>query len=321
MKLVRYARGGAIRLGAIDGADVVDLLDAAPVGTDAALLAAFSDMALLIAAEEEGLHAVRNAIAASRRNKAARTPLDGARLKAPIEPSLILCSGENYWDHREEKPEVTRKDPEFFLKSTLGVIGPDDEIRRDERVTRKLDYETELLIVIGKAGRHIPAASALEHVYGYSIMNDVTARDRQVTLRPDGSSVYNLGPGKNFDTCAPIGPYIVTHDEVIDPQFLALKTFVNGELRQSNSTSKMIWTCAQLVEFFSTSITLKPGVVISTGTPGGTAWGTDSELGGRKPMRKDTVAPKGYLQAGDEVVCEIELIGRLRNRVTAAEQT
>jgi 2-keto-4-pentenoate hydratase/2-oxohepta-3-ene-1,7-dioic acid hydratase in catechol pathway len=318
MKLVRYERAGAVRLGVIDGEDVVDLLDAAPLGTATALLAAFSDMRRLIATEEEGLHAVRNAVASSRRNRASRTPLAQANLKAPLEPTLILCSGENYWDHRDEKPEVTRKDPEFFLKTSLGVIGPEDEIRRDEHVTQKLDYETELLIVIGKGGRHIAAADALDHVYGYSIMNDVTARDRQVTLRPDGSSVYNLGPGKNFDTCAPIGPYLVTADEVGDPQWLDLKTYVNGELRQSNSTSKMIWTCAQLIEFFSTFITLAPGVVISTGTPGGTAWGSDPELGGKKPMRKDGATLASYLQPGDEVICEIQYLGRLRNRVTAA---
>ncbi|MBI2295549.1 MAG: fumarylacetoacetate hydrolase family protein [Betaproteobacteria bacterium] len=246
-------------------------------------------------------------------------PLATARLKAPLEPLLILCSGENYWDHRDEKPEVTRKDPEFFLKTGLGVVGPEENIVRDERVTRKLDYETELLIVIGKPGRHIPRDRALEHLFGYSVMNDVTARDRQVTLRPNGSSVANLGPGKNFDTCAPIGPCIVTRDEIADPQNLELKTWVNGELRQNNSTARMIWDCTQLVEFFSTFITLRPGVVISTGTPGGTAWGTDPELGGKKPMRKDVVAPRGYLQAGDEVVCEIEHIGRLRNRVVAAQ--
>ena len=313
MKLVRYHRSGAIRLGAIDGDDVVDLLDAAPVGTDAKLLASFSDMTRLIESGEAGIEAVRAAVASGH----ARTKLAGVRLAAPIEPALILCSGENYWDHREEKPEVTRKDPEFFLKTSLGVIGPDDEIVRDERVTKKLDYETELLIIIGKAGRHIAAANALDHVYGYSIMNDVTARDRQVTLRPDGSSVYNLGPGKNFDTCAPIGPAIVTRDEIADPQKLELSTLVNGEPRQSNSTAKMIWTCAQLVEFFSTFVTLRPGVVISTGTPGGTAWGTDPELGGKKPMRKDVMAAKGYLQAGDEVVCSIEGLGELRNKVVA----
>jgi 2-keto-4-pentenoate hydratase/2-oxohepta-3-ene-1,7-dioic acid hydratase in catechol pathway len=318
MRLVRYDRGGAARLGVIDGADVVDLLDAAPVGTAPALLAALSGMGSLIAAEEEGLHCARNAIASSRRSKAGRTPLAQVKLKAPIEPTLILCSGENYRDHLDEKPEVTRKDPEFFLKSPLGVIGPEEDIQRDERVTMKLDYETELLVVIGKGGRHIPAASALDHVFGYTIMNDVTARDRQVTLRPDGSSVYNLGPGKSFDTCAPIGPWIVTYDEIRDPQYLQLKTFVNGELRQSNTTTRMIWNCAQLIEFFSTFITLEPGVVISTGTPGGTAWGTDAALGGKSLAREGLVAPKGYLQPGDEVVCEVELIGRLRNRVVAA---
>lgn len=314
MKLVRYERSGAVRVGAIDGNDVVDLLDAAPTGTAPTMLAAFSDMTLLIGAAGAGLDAVRAAVGSGQ----GRTPLAEVKLKAPIEPILILCSGENYWDHRDEKPGVMRKEPEFFLKTSLGVIGPDDDIQRDERVTSKLDYETELLIVIGKPGRHIAAENALEHVYGYSIMNDVTARDRQVTLRPDGSSVYNLGPGKNFDTCAPIGPALVTRDEIRDPQMLDLKTLVNGELRQSNSTAMMIWTCAQLVEFFSTFVTLRPGVVISTGTPGGTAWGTDRELGGRKPMRRDVVAPKGYLQAGDEVICEIESIGALRNKVVAA---
>lgn len=316
MRFVRYDRNGALRLGALDGDSVVDLLDASLNGTPSKILAAFSDMTRLIAAGPEGIKAARAAVKSA--GAAARTPLAKAKLHSPLTPSLIVCSGENYWDHRDEKPEVTRKDPEFFLKTGLGVIGPDDEIVRDEQVTQKLDYETELLIVIGKAGRHIPAAKALEHVYGYSVMNDVTARDRQVSLRPDGSSVYNLGPGKNFDTCAPIGPVLVTADEVRDPQQLALKTFVNGELRQSNVTGKMIWTCAQLIEFFSTFITLQPGVVISTGTPGGTAWGTDTELGGKKPMRKDVVTAKGYLQPGDEVICEIEGVGRLVNRVVAA---
>jgi 2-keto-4-pentenoate hydratase/2-oxohepta-3-ene-1,7-dioic acid hydratase in catechol pathway len=305
-----------VRVGLLDSEQVYDLLDAAPTGTPPALLAAFSDTARLIAAGDEGLAAARAALANAKKGKG--TPLANVRLKAPVEPTLILCSGENYWDHREEKPEVTRKDPEFFLKTPLGVIGPEEDIVRDERVTKKLDYETELLIVIGKPGRHIPAARAHEHIYGYTILNDVTARDRQVTLRPDGSSVYNLGPGKNFDTCAPMGPSLVTRDEIEDPQQLMLKTYVNGELRQNNTTGKMIWTCAQLVEFFSTFVTLRPGVVISTGTPGGTAWGTDADLGGKKPMRKDVAAAGGYLQAGDEVVCEIERIGRLRNRVKAA---
>lgn len=317
MKFIRYDRNGAARLGLLSGEQVYDLLDAAPAGTPPALLAAFADSTRLIAAGDEGIAAARTALERAQQSGAGQ-PLARTKLLAPVEPTLIFCSGENYWDHRDEKPAVARKDPEFFLKTSLGVIGPDADILRDERVTKKLDYETELLIVIGKPGRHISAERALEHVYGYTIMNDVTARDRQVTLRPDGSSVYNLGPGKNFDTCAPIGPCLVTRDEIADAQNLALKTYVNGELRQSNTTGKMIWTCAQLVEFFSTFVTLRPGVVISTGTPGGTAWGTDAELGGKKPMRKDVAAAGGYLQPGDEVVCEIESLGRLRNRVVAA---
>jgi 2-keto-4-pentenoate hydratase/2-oxohepta-3-ene-1,7-dioic acid hydratase in catechol pathway len=318
MKLVRYDRNSALRLGALDGEHVVDLLEASPVGTPPALLSALSDMVKLVAAGEAGLHAAHAALEHARRTGTGRSPAGKAKLAAPILPTLLLCSGENYWDHRDEKPQVTRKDPEFFTKTALGVIGPGDDIIRDERVTRKLDYETELAIVIGRPGRHIPAERALEHVYGYTILNDVTARDRQVTLRPDGSSVYNLGPGKNFDTCAPIGPAIITADEIPDPQNLQLRTYVNGELRQSNSTAKMIWTCAQLIAFFSTFVTLRPGVVIATGTPGGTAWGTDPELGGKKPMRKDVVAPRGYMQPGDSVVCEIEGIGRLENRIVAA---
>lgn len=316
MRFVRYQRNGALRLGALEGDDVVDLLDAAPNGTAPAMLAAFADMRRLIAAGDAAQWVAGKAIKAA--PAAARTPVEKTRLHAPIEPSLILCSGENYWDHREEKPAVTRKDPEFFLKTGLGVIGNGEDIVLDPAVTQKLDYETELLIVIGKPGRHIPAAQAHEHIFGFTVMNDVTARDRQVTLRADGSSVYNLGPGKNFDTCAPIGPAIVTADEVRDPQQLQLRTTVNGELRQNNSTAKMIWTCAQLVEFFSTFVTLRPGVVISTGTPGGTAWGSDAELGGKKPMRKDVVTAAGYLQPGDEVACEIEGVGRLVNRVVAA---
>jgi 2-keto-4-pentenoate hydratase/2-oxohepta-3-ene-1,7-dioic acid hydratase in catechol pathway len=318
MKLVRYDRNGALRLGAIDGNHIVDLLDACPAGTSPALLSALSDMVKLVAAADAGLQVTRAALDNARRTGAGRVAAKGAKLAAPIMPTLLLCSGENYWDHRDEKPEVTRKDPEFFTKTALGVIGPGDDIIRDEKVTKKLDYETELAVVIGRAGRHIPAERALEHVYGYTILNDVTARDRQVTLRPDGSSVYNLGPGKNFDTCAPMGPAIVTADEIADPQNLRLRTYVNGELRQNNSTAMMIWSCARLIAFFSTFVTLRPGVVIATGTPGGTAWGTDPELGGRKPMRKDVVAAGGYLQPGDLVACEIEHVGRLENRIVAA---
>jgi 2-keto-4-pentenoate hydratase/2-oxohepta-3-ene-1,7-dioic acid hydratase in catechol pathway len=244
-------------------------------------------------------------------------PLARVRLLAPLVPPIILNSGQNYWDHRDEKPPVDQHDPEFFLKAPLAVVGPSEPIVLDPVVTSKLDYEVELAVVIGKPGRHIARERALEHVFGYTVANDVTARDRQVVRRPEGGWLYRLGPGKNFDTAAPLGPWIVTADEVPDPQALQLRTYVNGELRQSNSTSKMIWDVATLVAFFSTFYTLRPGVVIETGTPGGTAWATDPDLGGR-PYERGDVARGGYLRPGDVVTVEIDGLGSLTNPVAAA---
>ena len=241
------------------------------------------------------------------------------RLLAPLVPPVILNSGQNYWDHRDEKPEVDQKEPEFFLKTPFAVIGPDEPVLYDTVVTKKLDYEVELAVVIGKPGRHIPAERALEHVFGYTIANDVTARDRQAVPHPQGGWEYALGPGKNFDTSAPLGPWIVTRDEIADPQDLQLRTYVNDEVRQSNSTAKMIWSVAEIVAFFSHFYTLQPGFVLETGTPGGTAWATDPEIGG-KPFDRDDVVRKGYLQVGDVVRVEIEGIGSLSNPIVAAPQ-
>ena len=246
-----------------------------------------------------------------------RLPLEEVRLLAPLVPPIILNSGQNYWDHRDEKPPVDAQDPEFFLKAPLAVIGPDEPIVLDPAVTSKLDYEVELAVVIGRPGRHIPRERALEHVFGYTVANDVTARDRQAVPHPEGGWAYRLGPGKNFDTAAPLGPWIVTADEVPDPQSLGLRTLVNGSVRQNNSTAKMIWDVPELIAFFSTFYTLQPGVVIETGTPGGTAWAGDPELGGR-PYEREDVERGGYLQPGDVVTVEIDRIGSLTNPVVAA---
>jgi 2-keto-4-pentenoate hydratase/2-oxohepta-3-ene-1,7-dioic acid hydratase in catechol pathway len=318
MKILRYRRNGFARTGLLVGDGVIDVgtaLDDDP-SVSAFERDACRDTIPLIALGDRGLALLRQAAAASSR----RIPLDEVTLLAPLQPHLILCSGENYWDHRDEKPVVEGKEPEFFLKSPLGVIAPGEPIVLDPQVTRKLDYEAELLIVIGRGGRHIPADRALDHVFGYSIMNDVTARDRQVRLRPDGTAAYSLGPGKSFDTSAPMGPCIVTRDEIPDPQQLGIRTWVNGQLRQDNNTARMIWGVAQLVAFFSTYITLRPGVVISTGTPGGTAWGSDPELGARANGRPLPGGASRYLSPGDEVTCEIASIGRLSNHVTLAQE-
>lgn len=312
MKIVSFEMAGRRRVGVEDGEHVVDVTAALEPHREITEVERVlcEDMSSVIKLGARG----RELLDLACQTGTARLRRDQVHIVAPIQPSLILCSGENYWDHRDEKPAVEGKEPEFFLKSPLGVIGYGDDIELDSRVTRKLDYETELLIIIGRKGRHIQPHEAMDYVFGFTIMNDVTARDRQVKLRPDGSSTYSLGPGKNFDTSAPIGPCIVTRDAIVDPQALDIKTWVNGELRQNNNTRQMIWKLSELVAFFSNYITLRPGVVISTGTPGGTGWGTDADLGGRG-LKQGVSAKWNYLKGGDEVICEIEGIGRLRNQV------
>lgn len=241
---------------------------------------------------------------------------DPSMLAAPIFPSTILCAGSNYREHNDEKvgSPTSGKEPEFFIKTSDSVVGPGGLICYDERLTRKLDCETELAIVIGTSGRHIPVERALDHVFGYTIVNDVTARDRQV--RSSGNFTwYELGRGKAFDTSAPTGPWIVTEDEIDDPQALDIRTRINGELRQSSNTRNMIWTCAELIHFFSVNFTLKPGMMIITGTPAGTAWSVDRELGGRWQPKQGVIAATRYCLPGDQIECEIQSIGVLKNAV------
>jgi 2-keto-4-pentenoate hydratase/2-oxohepta-3-ene-1,7-dioic acid hydratase in catechol pathway len=306
MKIVRFTADGVTRVGALDGDAVVEL-------------PGVRDTQALIAGGAAALETARKAIASG----AGRRPLASVKLSAPIVPSTILCSGSNYTDHNKEKANtpISGKEPEFFVKTADCVIGPGDTIIHDERLTKKLDAETELAIVIGKAGRHIPVERALEHVFGYTVANDVTARERQVRRNEQGFTWYEVGRGKAFETAAPLGPCIVTADEIPDPQQLRLRTRINGELRQSASTANMIFSCAHLIHFFSISFTLKPGFVILTGTPGGTAWSTDPELGGKwvGGDGSETLVPaKGYLKPGDVIENELERIGVLRNQVGAA---
>jgi len=320
MKLVRFHSHGSLCVGAIDGDYVVDAMASIqmkrmPSSLESAML---HDMVPLIEGGPRALELMEEAIEGSRMRDGARQKLSDVHLRAPLSPGLVLASGGNYKDHRDEKDEapLAGREPEYFFKTPRSVIGPDDLIERDPRVTKKLDYEVELAVIIGRQGRHIAPEEALRHVFGYTILNDVTARERQVRFRADGSYFYEAGSSKNFDTSTPMGPYILTADEVPDPQALTLKTFVNDELRQNNSTSNMIFSASHLVHFFSTFLTLYPGYAIATGTPGGTAWGGDKELGGRPYTRNDVVRAKDYLQVGDVVRCEIEKLGVLRNTVT-----
>jgi len=306
MKIVRFTADGTTRIGVLDGEAVVEV-------------PGFADTQALIAGGTAALDAARKHLAAG----TGRRPLASVKLAAPIVPSTILCSGSNYTDHNKEKANtpISGKEPEFFVKTADCVIGPGDTIVHDERLSKKLDAETELAIVIGRPGRHIPVERALEYVFGYTVANDVSARERQVRRSEQGFTWYEVGRGKAFETACPLGPCIVTADEIPDPQRLRLRTRINGELRQSASTGNMIFSCAHLIHFFSISFTLKPGFVILTGTPGGTAWSMDPELGGKwvGGDGSETLVPaKGYLKPGDAIENEVTGIGVLKNTVGAA---
>jgi 2-keto-4-pentenoate hydratase/2-oxohepta-3-ene-1,7-dioic acid hydratase in catechol pathway len=313
MKLVSFWRDQEVRLGFLLGDEILE------PGLARSSLApgeeqVFRDATSFIRAGELAFKLASRLIEQRPRN--ALHPLGNSKLTAPMLPSTILCAGSNYREHNDEKAgtPMSGKEPEFFIKTSDSVVGPGEGIRYDEMLTRKLDCETELAIVIGKAGRHIPVARAIEHVFGYTIANDVTARDRQV--RRSGSFTwYDLGRGKAFDTSAPIGPWIVTADEIDDPQTLDIKTRINGELRQSSNTRNMIWTCADLIHFFSINFTLRPGMMIITGTPAGTAWSVDHELGGQWRPKLGLIAATRYCLPGDQIECEIQSIGVLRNAV------
>lgn len=310
MKIGSFLEKTGRRLFVADGDKAIDLYAAHPHD-------AFRSMEAFIAGGSAA-HADAAQIVQSPPRKTILRLAD-LEIDAPIRPSTVLCAGSNYRAHNAEKANapLSGKEPEFFLKTSDCVVGPDKGIVYDDRLTQKLDCETELAIVIGKIGRHIPVEDALSHVFGYTIANDVTARDRQVRKTPDGTVFYELGRGKAFDSSLPMGPVIATVDELPAPQDLLISTTINGELRQRASTAEMIWTCADLIHFFSINFTLKPGMVILTGTPAGTAWSTDGELGGTWQPTEGLTAATRYCLPGDVVVSEIEGIGVLSNPVVA----
>jgi 2-keto-4-pentenoate hydratase/2-oxohepta-3-ene-1,7-dioic acid hydratase in catechol pathway len=221
--------------------------------------------------------------------------LDTITLLTPLpRPPKFLAIGLNYTDHCAETGMAEPDFPVFFNKQTTCIVGPGDPIHVP-RASAMVDYECELAVVIGRRCRHVPAARAHEVIAGYTVVNDVTVRDWQ--LRAPTMTI-----GKSFDTHGPVGPWIVTADEIPDPQHLALRTWVNGELLQDGSTADMIFTCAQQIETLSTSFTLEPGDLIATGTPAGVGL-----------MRQ----PPRWLVPGDTVAVEVERVGRLENPVVA----
>ena len=219
--------------------------------------------------------------------------LAAVKLLAPIpRPPKFSCVGMNYRDHAREAGVDIPSIPTIFSKFSNVVIGPGAPIVLPKNSTRP-DYEAEFAFVIGPGGRHIPAARAMDHVFGYTIVNDVSARDHQTT-----TSQWLIS--KSFDTFAPMGPWIVTRDEIADPHALDLTLEIGGQILQHSNTRELVFGIPALIEYISSVVTLEPGDIVATGTPAGVGFA-------RKPPR--------YLQPGDEVVIRIQDIGELRNPV------
>jgi 2-keto-4-pentenoate hydratase/2-oxohepta-3-ene-1,7-dioic acid hydratase in catechol pathway len=224
---------------------------------------------------------------------AGRIPLADVTVEAPIaRPPKFLGVGLNYADHVAESGVETPAHPTLFNKQSTCVVGPGADVHLP-RASHVLDYEGELAFVIGRRCRHVKAADAASVIAGYTIVNDVTVRDWQLRI-----PTWTIG--KSFDTHGPMGPYIVTADELSDPHTLELRTWVNGELRQHSNTKELIFDCFTLVEHLSTAFTLEPGDVIATGTPSGVG------IGFRPPK---------LLVAGDVVRIAIDGLGELENTV------
>jgi 2-keto-4-pentenoate hydratase/2-oxohepta-3-ene-1,7-dioic acid hydratase in catechol pathway len=282
MKLATFTQDAVTRIGVVDGDAIVDLAAAAP--------ALPRDMLGFLEAGPEALHAARAAL-----GDGPRLPLADVRLEAPIaRPPKFLAVGLNYADHVAESGLETPKHPTIFNKQSTCVTGPTDAVHLP-RASHVLDYEGELGFVIGRRCRHVSRDDAVDVIAGYLVVNDVSVRDWQLR-------VPTWTMGKSFDTHGPIGPWIVTSDEITDPHQLRLRTWVNDELRQESNTKELIFDCFTLVEHISTAFTLEPGDVIATGTPGGVGIG---------------MKPPHLLVAGDVVRIEIEGIGQLENPVIA----
>ncbi|HZU16907.1 MAG TPA: fumarylacetoacetate hydrolase family protein [Candidatus Dormibacteraeota bacterium] len=294
-------RPGALRPGSRD--EVVDLHELArAVGAPAPP----PDLLSLIEGGEEALAAVRrllDRLEAAPVASAVRQ-LDDLTLLAPLDPPRgnVLAIGRNYAKHAEEGARARGTEvgpPTIFTKAITSIAGPYDDLPVDPRISEQIDWEVELGVVIGRAGVNIPRERALEHVFGYTVVNDVSARDIQHGW---GGQWFK---GKSLDASCPCGPWIVTRDEVPDPQDLRLRLSVNGVVKQEASTRDMIYPVDALIAWLSVGMTLLPGTLIATGTPEGVGFAR---------------TPPEFLRPGDVCEAEVEGVGTIRNRVVAARE-
>ena len=302
MRLLTFQEDGIARPGIATGDYVIDI----PGMSDAMNVPGLSecpDMLTLIRGSEPALEQARQLLEVVEREIAAGHsedllargllhPLDGLKLMAPVpNPSKIVAIGLNYRDHAREQGAPIPDRPIIFAKFPTSVIGPGDAITWDPALTQQVDYEAELAVVIGETARNVKEEDAYAFVAGYTCGNDVSARDLQF-------GDHQWVRGKSLDTFCPLGPALVTPDEIPDPQDLSIRAVLNGEVMQDSRTSEMIFGVRELIAFASRAFTLLPGDVILTGTPHGVG-----------VFRK----PPVFLKDGDRIAIEIERIGRLEN--------
>ena len=298
MKFVSVRHQGRVLAGLWFADGVLDLLEAAKLGGEGASMSSVLD---IIRGGDSSLSAVKRLAARAPHYKAALLKHDAVELLAPIPQPLrnIFCVGRNYLDHIKEGyaargtdlklPEV----PQFFTKATHAMNSSTGDVRLDPRLTQHLDYEVELAVIMGRGGRDIGPEQAFDHIFGYAVSNDVTARD--VQRRHD-----QWFKGKSLDTTFPFGPWIVDREEIGDPTTLELVMSVNGEERQRAHVSQMIFDIPTLIASLSAGLTLEAGDIIATGTPSGVGY---------------AMKPPQRLRGGDRMITSISRIGELTNRI------
>jgi 2-keto-4-pentenoate hydratase/2-oxohepta-3-ene-1,7-dioic acid hydratase in catechol pathway len=313
MRFLMFEDGNGRRLGVLADADPGTVIDLTELAKASGSPSPPADLLAVIDAGDTGLATVKNLVAKLKPSAGApiKRPLAGLKLLAPLDPPRgnVIAIGRNYAKHaaetaaRGEKP----KPPTVFTKAITTITGPHAEIPIDPAVSEDIDWEVELGLVIGKAGANITREDALDHVFGYTVINDVTARDIQNdTGRWQGQGWGGqYFKGKSLDSSCPCGPWVVTKDEIADPQSLKLRLTVNGTVKQESSTANMIHPVDAIVSWISYGMTILPGMMVATGTPEGVGFAR---------------TPPEYIRIGDTVEAEVESIGTLRNKFVAARK-
>jgi 2-keto-4-pentenoate hydratase/2-oxohepta-3-ene-1,7-dioic acid hydratase in catechol pathway len=306
MRLLMFDDGSGRRLGALRDASGEQVVDLGALAGVTGAPAPPPDLLSLIDHGDAGLEAVRSLLARLDGAGGPRVvrPLDDVELLAPLDPPLgnVLAIGRNYEKHAAEGARALGtevKPPTIFTKAITTITGPRADIPIDPAVSEQIDWEVELGVVVGRRGVNIRREDALAHVFGYTVLNDVSARDIQQNW---GGQWFK---GKSLDASCPSGPWVVTRDELPDPSSLPLRLTVNGVLKQDANTRDMIYPVDAIIEWLSVGMTLLPGMLIATGTPEGVGYA-------RRPAE--------FLQPDDVMESEVEGVGSLRNRMVAARR-